>query len=1004
MESKGIRHALLALSCLGWTRMASAQLELPRRAPAVPGAGAEGAADPALDRSLPDRTRSPGPLAPTPEAAARFVFEAVGERSGADRGLFDSAFRTLSEIGPPALSVAREELGRGEPARLELAIRVLTGLGSGDDLGLVVERLKKKVPPSAAERLLELVLSRDPTLGSPEFLTGLFEHPTGAMRVAGERSLLARLEPSFLPALEKVLSSSRASARSAALEAIGRLAVPGPVLSEATELLVRCLGDPGASVAFRAADLLADGRDEVETRLEEVAFSRTLLGAEPAFDRRAAYALLSLEEREDRLGKVILGEDRVPALLAGLEDRDPLASGACAAALAGIGYRSREAGALPWLDRDVPHSIVKYATGDVFHADFTALQGPCLRRLARITGQDFGKSGALWQAWWSEHAGSFHAQRAVLPVERADAERLLVRLVSAGRVTLLAGREAGELSGDDSVRALALSTRQAAELFTYFDELGLFGAERLSAGSAGGSGRILELEVGGARKRFEFPARSQGEIGAEPPWFDRAEQGVLSLSRANRWQSSFDPVRYPSALAFGRAEGETFEALEPLARARGLKDLLLARTRAAPVAERDAGLAELALLLAQPGVASSADFGPCLELLESETDYGPRVFTLVDLLLAAAAPTLPATSASGDVDPTLARDLVHRMADRFGEGARPALERVLARSPGEVPRRLARDERAWLRALSAVRLAAGSESEDVRLAIELAKDPDPRVAQASIGALGWNRVEEARAVLEEAARSSAPSVRRRALFACAELGGEAARELALEALADPDEGVAEAAFRALAEVADPRDATLFAAHLARGAESSTFDDAARAFVRLRDAGRDELGRLLLSANRGVRRQAALILARRAAPEAVSGLLRALSEDPSDARVAEELSILSCIDFWHEPDPARAGWEWWDLVVHDDALAWLRSSAERAGFATPPAGDLAGNGTRAGALFLLDLAEHAGFPLAERAARELARRLGAEEDLRQGVSGIAERRDEVLLWIEEVFGE
>jgi HEAT repeat protein len=1013
MDAKSLRRVLPALSLLALGPAAGAQLELPRRAPA---------GDPGAPRArevpAPPSTRSdPASARPTAADAARFVFEAAGGRGGGP-GLYQQALASLAAMGPEALVVGRMELAGAEAARLELAVGVLCGLGAEADLDLVAARLMERVPASVAERLLELYLARDPTRGSPEFLTALLEHPTGAMRAAGERALLARAEASFLPALERTLGSARPGARAAAVEGLARLFESGPTPAT-TELLVGALADDSAKVAWRAAELLAGGGDAVEARLLEVAFSRAELGALPAFDRRAAYALLALVEREDRLGKAILLDDRVPLLLTGLESDEPVVSGAAAAALAGIGYRSREAGAVPWLDRDVPHRIVKVATGDVFHTDLTSVQRPCLRRLARITGEDLGAAGAAWQAWWSEHAESFHATRAFLTGTRADAPRLLVRLVADGRSVVLAGRDAVETIANDSMTVgtvgavgdgtaagegvLALSDRHAAELFDRLEELGLLGAERLSVGGSGDGGRVLEVELAGARKRFQFPARA---TLAQTTWFDDAEDAVRALARENRWQSWFDPAHHPTALAFGRAQAEAWEAREPLERERAFKDLVLARLAALAPGERNAGLAELGILMTQPGVASGADYGACRALLADEASYGPRVLALVDLLLAVGSPISDGDESDGGAgggafDPTLAVDLVGTLTERFGEAARPALERVLARAPGEVPRALAGDPHGWLRALAAGPLAASRAEADVRLAIDLARDADPGVAAASIEALGANRVEAARAVLEEGARSPVPTVRKVALVACAELGGGGARELALEALGDPDAGVAETAFGALSELADPRDATLFAAHLARGAGSATFDEAVRAFRNMRDAGEDELARLCLSKDAAVRRQAALILGQRVSPGAFPALLRVLSEDSGDAHVATELAILSCRDLRRESDPALAWWEWWDGVVHDDALAWLLSAAEQAGFASPGVEAFAGEGTRAGALWLLELLERAPFPLSDRAARELAGLLDLDEARLAEPADV--RHEELLADIAERFG-
>ncbi len=87
--------------------------------------------------------------------------------------------------------------------------------------------------------------------------------------------------------------------------------------------------------------------------------------------------------------------------------------------------------------------------------------------------------------------------------------------------------------------------------------------------------------------------------------------------------------------------------------------------------------------------------------------------------------------------------------------------------------------------------------------------------------------------------------------------------------------------------------------------------------------------------------------------------------------------MTCVDQRREKDPAQAWWNWWDTVVHDDSLAWLRGAAEREGVTAPPTGDLGPDGTRDGALFLVRLLASEEACVAERARRELARMLEGE---------------------------
>jgi hypothetical protein len=130
-------------------------------------------------------------------------------------------------------------------------------------------------------------------------------------------------------------------------------------------------------------------------------------------------------------------------------------------------------------------------------------------------------------------------------------------------------------------------------------------------------------------------------------------------------------------------------------------------------------------------------------------------------------------------------------------------------------------------------------------------------------------------------------------------------------------------------------------------------------------------------------------------EAASTLITILTDNPADARVAAELAVLTGVDLRDEPDPALAWWGWWDVVVHDDAIAWLRGAAERHGIAAPLPEDLTDEGTRAGALFLLRVLQSGEPHLADRARRELGRLLG--HDLGR-LPEAGPRRDE---WLEAI---
>src|SRR5262245_1440057 len=146
MPKNAFRAALGALALIALAGAANAQLVLPRKSSAAPAPSTESAtAKPKSPRTRAD-VAAGAAARPTPEDAARFVFESV-KPSVLDPGLFDQALRSLAEFGPPSIAVARLELAENDPARLELAVAVLSRLGDAADLDLVADRLQRKLPP-----------------------------------------------------------------------------------------------------------------------------------------------------------------------------------------------------------------------------------------------------------------------------------------------------------------------------------------------------------------------------------------------------------------------------------------------------------------------------------------------------------------------------------------------------------------------------------------------------------------------------------------------------------------------------------------------------------------------------------------------------------------------------------------------------------------------------------------------------------------------------------------
>jgi hypothetical protein len=184
--------------------------------------------------------------------------------------------------------------------------------------------------------------------------------------------------------------------------------------------------------------------------------------------------------------------------------------------------------------------------------------------------------------------------------------------------------------------------------------------------------------------------------------------------------------------------------------------------------------------------------------------------------------------------------------------------------------------------------------------------------------------------------------------------------------------VRQAAAEGLGSLGEPSAARALVSLLGDSADPALRETARASLVRLGDPALAALRQAAEVPGGSTRREAALALAALGSPDAVAPLLALLSEKADDVRVADELTILTCVDARATRDALASWWSWWEGVRHDDALAWFRAALERLGLPQPEPGAIEGAGTRAGRLYLLALSERPEPWLAERACREYAR--------------------------------
>ena len=898
-------------------------------------------------------------------AAAAFILDELRRVKRHDARLSDQAVSSLRNLGEPGLAAAREGLAQDDASVLAVCARVLLEGGDAADANLVRLRLTGRVPREACGPLVAAVAASDPVRASPELFAELLAHPQSQMRAAAQHEL-ERLPPATLIAvLPGVLHAKATDTR---LRAVG-LAANSPEPA-AVDLLVEQLGDPSAVVGRRAIEALAGRPDE---RVPSLLLKRAFDGQWVV--REHAYAILALIEREDLRVEALLGPEHVDALLGGLGSSDPFVSGACAAALAGVGFRSPPGERTAWLEGEVPARLVRTLSGVEFHNDLSALQPSAVRRLSLISGQHHGTEGLRWVEWWDGARADFHALRAVLSAEPEDASRLrldLIASVGAPSAFRLLGPDPGSLAGAAPIeRTLVLSERQASELFDVLAREGLFGAARLpgNRGLGVGESRTLEVALGERSKGFGF--RGGGE-----PWFERAVEAARALYARNRWQLYLQPGLEADTRAAFEREGAWWDAEHaPEERERRLVERVLGHVRGLPVSQREDDLHELTRLAARLG---PEDLPALRALLAEERFHGTRSRALIELALGAMG-----TEADGRLPSASALELLDQLEAGFGEGALDEVRAILARVAPDVLFEAAADARPLVRMLVPAVLAERDDAASRALLIALLEDDDARVEAAAVLALGEVGEASQRTEILLRARTAEPRVRAAALVAVGRLGGEGALDALLIGISEREvPELALAAVRGLAALGDPSTAPLLLS-LTVGEDEALVPPAREGLLELGPAAWPELLRAVRTPGHRARREAALLLSRQGVPDAAPALIGWLSEHGGDQRTAAELAVLSGVDLRSEADPAAAWYGWWSGVVHGDALAWFLGGAARAGYAVPEPEALAGAGRAEGALFLVGPLADGPTHLAERARRELTRLLGREVDVPPG---------------------
>ncbi|MBM3986484.1 MAG: hypothetical protein FJ294_00820 [Planctomycetes bacterium] len=897
--------------------------------------------------------------------AASYVLAEVAKLRDVGSPMLEQATTSLVRMGEVGRAAALGALGSDHAPTFLVGLRALLASGEPLDAERALARLDERLPTAAASAAVEALCELAPARANVETLSRLLGHRQTPVRVAAQRRLAALGEALPASALATPLGHKDADTR---LRATSLLESSRDPL--ATTLLLERLGDANGAVARRAVDALAPrAADGLDAELVVRAF------AERGLLRRGAYALLALCEREDLRLEPVLGATHVPRLVEGLGSRDSLVAAASAAALAGIGFRSPEGLDTTWLDLGVPHRLVRAISAEDFSPDFSSIVPTAVRRLHLITGQNFGADGPRWVQWWSAHASGFRAARAAMAVRAEDAGALEVRLedeLVVGRTSVLrlvGAQRARELDarGQLDERTLVLAPSQARALWDVLAQGGIFGGERLPGGrgSSFEPGRTLTVECHERAKSFRFAG------AASEAWFGRAVDEVRALEERNRWQLFPEPGVALGRVALWEAEAPWWEgANEPAARAAALWRRVMLRASKLPPAERDSAVTELARIQSQSACATADDLGALIALLRDERFFGARARTLLELAMAAAqgsASELPSDAASELVDVWIAGLESNAPEELAGVFSRAGVEFTLAR---------ARDERPFVRAVAATALVRTGGERELTALRSLLDDSELRVVAAALLSLGEARVVAATGEVLARTRHANVDVRVAALRSLGHLGGDAALGTLLASLSDSDPAVRIAAAEGMTALRDPGSVPLLVSLLAKGPKDVTYAPARRGLLAQGSKAWDELLRMARAPSSKARREAALLLSEQLVPQAMSPLLTLLAEEPGDARVAEELAVLSCLDLRSKSNASAAWWAWWEDVAHDDPQAWLAAAAGRIGLA-PCESSAIRAGTGEGLAFLEQCARRDENWLCERARREFARLVGRD---------------------------
>lgn len=790
-------------------------------------------------------------------------FDAVGERAA-------RLLRTSN--ADVAYACARALELYGEPRHAEELEFLLLTRRYGDATDVLVETMARLARGEARARLFSC-LTADQSV----------------VRRAAAEALADRVGPDDAEPLITLSRDARVDVQLKALRLLGRV----PPSPEVRQRLLDALGqDPGTAAAAVEAwiDLGPGAAGDLQEVLRHAATGRSF--------GYAALALVGMEVDDPRV-ELLTADMREP-LLAELDMPDPFQRTAVALALAGLAWRSSASDPKVWHDREVVQALIEIVDPRGFVDHYATVERLARRRLALLTGQDFGPRLKLWREWWGRvsQLPHFAAARREVAVDAALAESAFLTWRGETFEVLMRGPAAAPAEAMDGRLEIVLAPD---ELVGLVDSLRRSGFMREAAGGQRDDEepRVLILNVGGvlARTDPQLPAAT----------FDRFAALIGQTLERNRWQLYRDPLGEPDPTAFWRAETRWLERHADDARALDgrLKDRIAARLPELTGERRTLALRHLAALPRLAELLTTEDGLRLADAVSRSAGWDESCIRILELALLAPGDAvwqrlLEVAAARDAADPdagAVAR--VFALADP---------DRLLAAvSEGaEAVRRTAIEEVAQVQDLRATPVLLGvvrDEAEPVGLR---------RSAAFALGRLrAPDALEPLIGLLDAGGEDLDAELRRTIWVALGRIGGDRVFEVLRKAFPSPDPADRRAIVQSLGQMRDPRAANELAAIFVLRGED-TLGQLSREFLRrMGDAlATPALRPHLEHPSEQVRQRIALLAGEFQDAAALPELMSMMAVDGERLRVATLIAGITGLDLLAATDRDRALRDWW----------------------------------------------------------------------------------------------